>query len=146
MSVRPKTDGKSISVKTLCNLFLDYQESRLNIGEISVAYVYAQTRRLRGFAKFVGPHTLVSDVSTLDLQRYRRKLAKDSKAPHTINSQISAIKAMYRWASDNELIGITPKLRAVKAVRLSKQKKPTFTPSQIQALLGYARPQMKAMI
>ena len=83
--VRSKITGESISLKTLCNLFLDYQGSRLNIGEISPAYFNDQIRYLRTFAKFVGPNTLVSDVSTLDLQSFRRKLAKDSKAPYTIN-------------------------------------------------------------
>ena len=145
-AVRSKITGESISIKTLCNLFLDHQESRLNIGEISAAYVYTQTKRLRTFAKFAGPNTLVSGVSTLDLQSFRRKLAKDGKAPHTINGYIGTVKAMYRWALDNELISSTPKLRAVKAVRVRKQKRPTFTPSQIQALLQHATPQMKAMI
>jgi len=145
-SIGPQVTGESSTIKTLCNIFLDYQESRLNIGEISPVYVYAQIRQLRDFAKFVGPRRLVSDVSTIDLQRYRRKLANDSKSAHTINAYIGSIKAMYRWASDNELISSTPKLRAVKAVRLSKQKKPTFTASQIQALLDHADPKMKAMI
>jgi integrase len=144
--VRSRITDESISIKTLCNLFLDYQESRLHIGEISPRHAYDQTMRLRSFAKFVGPNELVSEVSTFDLQSYRRKLAKDSKAPRTINNYIGTVKAMYRWALDNELITGTPRLRAVKSIRVRKQSRPTFTPSQIQALLRNAAPQMKAMI
>jgi len=138
--------GESITIKTLCNLYLDYQESRLPTGEISPRHVYDQVMKLRSFAKFVGPNRPVSEVSTLDLQRYRRKLAKDSKAPRTINNYIGTMKNMYKWALDNEVISGTPNLRAVKTVRVRNQNRPTFTPSQIQALLQNASPQMKAMI
>jgi integrase len=144
--MQPKMTGESISVKTLCNLFIDYQESRVLIGEISSRHMYDHTIKLRSFARYVGPNRLVSEVSTLDLQSYRQKLARDSKAPRTINNYIGIVKAMYKWALDSELISSTPKLKAVKTVRVRRQNRPTFTPSQVQALLQNASPKMKAMI
>jgi integrase len=144
--VRPESTGESISVKTLCNLYLDHQESRVPIAEVTLPRVYEQILILRSFAKFIGSHRPVSEISTLDLQGYRRKLVKDSKSPNTINSHIGIIKAMYNWALDNEVINSTPKLRAVKSITVPKQDKPTFTASQVQTLLQNATPQMKAMI
>jgi len=135
-----------LSIKTLCNLYLDHQESRTAIGEIKLRHVLDQISLLKGFARFVGPHRLVSDISTVDLQNHRRKLIKAGKSPNTINNRLAAVKAMYNWALDNELIDHSPRLKAVKKITLRKQEKPVFTTRQIQALLENACVQMRAMI
>ena len=46
--------NSNLSLKTLCNLYLDYQESRSEIGEIKPRQVCDQTSRLRDFVKFIG--------------------------------------------------------------------------------------------
>jgi hypothetical protein len=38
----PKSATDSLSIKTLCNLYLEHQESRAEIGEIKLRYVYDQ--------------------------------------------------------------------------------------------------------
>ena len=53
---RPKSTGNTLSIKTLCNLYLDHQESRSIIGEIKLRYLYDQTSLLRDFVRFVGPN------------------------------------------------------------------------------------------
>ena len=143
---RPKSTGHTLSIKTLCNLYLDHQESRSTIGEIRLRHLYDQTSLLRDFVRFVGPNRAVSDISTVELQNYRKKLIKAGKSPNTINNRIAAIKAMYNWALDNEVADNAPRLKAVKKVTPPKQEKPTFTVSQIQKILQNASPQMKAMI
>ena len=143
---RPKSPGQTLSIKTLCNLYLDHQESRSVIGEIKLRHLYDQTSLLKDFVKFIGPNRVVSDISTVDLQNYRKKLIKSGKAPNTINNRIATVKAMYNWAVDNEIIDHSPRLRAVKKITPKKVDKPTFTIDQIQALLENANIQMKAMI
>lgn len=143
---RPKSNGQSLSIKTLCNLYLDHQESRAAIGEIKLRHLYDQTSLLRDFVRFVRPNRTVSDISTVDLQNYRKKLIKAGKSPNTINNRVTAVKAMYNWAVDNEIIDHSPRLRAVKKITPMKGEKPTFTTRQIQALLEVAGIQMRAMI
>jgi hypothetical protein len=143
---KPKCSGDALSIKTLCNLYLDHQESRSMIGEIKLRHLYDQTSLLKGFVRFTGANRVVSDISTVDLQNYRKKLIKAGKSPNSINNRIAAVKAMYNWAVDNEIIDHSPRLRAVKKITPQKGEKPTFTTRQIQALLEVANIQMKAMI
>ena len=112
---KPKLSN-NLSLKTVCNLYLDHQESRTAIGEIKPRQVYDQTGLLRDFVKYIGPNRIVSNISTIDLQNYRKKLIKIGKAPNSINNHISAIKAMYHWAMDNEVIDTAPNLKAIKKI------------------------------
>ena len=136
----------NLSLKTLCNLYLDHQESRAVIGEIKLRHVYDQTSLLRDFVRFIGPSRMVSIISTIDLQNYRQKLIKTSKAPNTVNNRIAAVKAMYNWAFDNEIVDNIPNLKAIKKITNPKKEKPTFSAPQIHKLFGSADIQMKAMI
>jgi len=70
---KPKLTS-SLSLKTLCNLYLDHQDSRAAVGEIKPRQVYDQTLILRDFVKYIGPNRIVSNISKIDLQNYRRKL------------------------------------------------------------------------
>ncbi len=142
---KPKSNN-NLSLKTLCNLYLDHQESRAAIGEIKVRHLNDQTSILRNFVKFIGSNRFVSDISTIDLQNYRRKLIKMGKAAHTINNVIATVKAMYNWAMDNEVIDSIPNLKAIKKVATPKVERPTFSMPQIQKLLHKASIQMRAMI
>ena len=118
-----KASGDRLSVKMLCNLYLDHQDSRASIGEIQHQHVSDQVFRLKQFVQFVGPHRSVSDVSTIDLQNYRKKLIQASKSPNTVNNHIAVVKAMYNWAIDNEMIDHSPKLKVVKKITLHKREK-----------------------
>ncbi len=43
---KSKCNGDALSIKTLCNLYLDHQESRSMIGEIKLRHLYDQTSLL----------------------------------------------------------------------------------------------------
>ena len=143
---KPNSANNNLSLKTVCNLYLDYQESRATIAEITRSYVYDQTRLLRDFVRYIGPNRIISNISTINLQNYRKKMVKTGKAADTINNRITAVKAMYKWALDNGVISNTPNLKAIKKVVISKTEKPTFSITQIQKLLENASNKMKAMI
>ena len=145
-TISPKPGSDSLSVKMLCNLYLDHQESRVAIKEIKQIHVYDQTLILRSFTKLIGPNCQVCDVSTMDLQNYRKKLIKTKKSPSTINNRIATIKALYNWALNNEIVDKIPNLRVIKKVTISKIEKPIFNMTQIEKLLRSANEQMKAMI
>ncbi len=143
---KPKSTTDSLSIKTLCNLYLEHQESGVAIGEIEFHHFNDQISILRNFVKFISPNRLVSEIPTVELQNYRTKLIKMGKAAYTINNVIATIKAMYNWAMDNEVIDNIPNLKAIKKVVIPKPEKPTFTVVQIQKLLENTSAQMRAMI
>jgi integrase len=136
----------NISIKYLCNLYLEHQQARASIGQITIRHVSDQTILLRDFVRFISPNRIVSEVTTMDLQNYIRRLIRAKKSANTINNRIAAIKAMYNWALDNEIIFNSPNLKAIKKVTRIKNNKLTFTTQQIQKLLANADGQMKAMI
>ena len=137
----------ALSLKTLCNLYLDHQESRVAIGEIKFRHVSDQIILLRDFVKSIGSNKMISDISTIDLQNYRKKLIKAGKAPNTINNRIAVIKAMYHWALDNEIIQTAPNLKALKKItNPKKEEKLIFSMAQVQKLFDFTDVQMKAMI
>jgi integrase len=145
-SQKPKNTEHTLTIKTLCNMYLDHQDSRSAIGEIRLRHLCDQTSLLRYFVRFIGSNRTVSDISTVDLQNYRKRLIKAGKSPNTINNRIATVKAMYNWALNNEIIDASPRLNAIKKITQKKQERPTFTLMQIQELLQFASIQMKAMI
>ena len=49
-----RTSQNSPSIKELCNLYLEHQESRVEIGEIQSRHYFDQISLLKDFVKFVG--------------------------------------------------------------------------------------------
>jgi integrase len=141
-----KSSGNDISLKTLSNFYLDYQHHQAQSEEITWRHVYDQTALLRSFAKYIGSNRMVSDITTADLQNYYKKLVTSGKAARTINNRITAVKSMFNWAINNEIVEKIPNLKAIKKLTPLKAEKPIFNIHQIKKILEYASPQMKAMI
>lgn len=137
---------EDLSIKYLCNLYLEHQQSKVETGQIKTGHLYDQTIILRDFVRFIGPNRGVSDISTMDIQNYIRKQIKDKKSANTINNRITAVKAMYNWALNNEVISNSPNLKVINKITKIKQEKLTFTMEQIQKILNIADTQIKAMI
>ena len=54
LSGTPKINNDIFSIKELCNLYLEHQESRVEIGEIQSRHYFDQISLLKDFVKFVG--------------------------------------------------------------------------------------------
>jgi len=143
---QPISPDDDISIKTLCNLYLDFQESKMQQGELSVRHFSDQVNSLRKFVRFLGQHRLISEISALDLQNYKRKLIKSYNSRHRINLNIAVMKAMFHWARKNDVLQNIPNIDAVSKMKIVSQEKPVFTPEQIQILLGNTNAQMRTMI
>src|SRR3989339_1479356 len=52
----PPTHGENnnVSLKHLCNLYIEHQHSRAVVGQIKLRHVYDQTSILRDIVKFIG--------------------------------------------------------------------------------------------
>lgn len=136
----------ALTIKDLCNLYLDYQNKQLAGKQIRWAHFCDQKRYLAVFLAYIGPDTPVGDVITLTLQNFRSKLIDDGLAADTINNRLRAIRAVYNWARDNEILEKTPNLRAIKGMKVKSVERQTFTPEQIRAIIALAGAQMRAMI
>ncbi|OQB45427.1 MAG: site-specific tyrosine recombinase XerC [bacterium ADurb.Bin157] len=139
-------NNKDISIRYLCNVYLENQTMRATIGQIKARHVCDLTILLRDFVRFIGPSTAISAISTMDLQNYINKQIKAEKSANTINNRIAAVKAMLNWALNNEIINSCPNLKAIKKITKVKHNKFIFNMQQIQTLLENADVQMKAMI
>jgi integrase len=142
---RNMTSG-NVSIKTLCNLYLDRQNSRVQAGELTIRHYTDQVNSLRKFVRFLGQHCMVNTITTLDLQNYKRKLQKSYNSANRINLHIAIVKSMFHWAKKNEVLEVIPNIDAVSKVQLVRKNRPTFTTEQIRKLLKASEPQMKAMI
>ena len=142
----PNADEKSFSIRYFCNLYLEHQRSRAAAGQIKLRHFIDQTNLLRDFVRFIGPNKSVADINTIDLQNYFSKLVRSNKSANTINNRLAAVKAMYNWSLNNEVISACPNLKAVGKVTKIKKKRVTFSISQIQSLLENADNRMRTMI
>ncbi len=139
------TNG-NVSIKTLCNLYLDHQNSRVQAGELTIRHYTDQVESLRKFVRFLGQHCTVNTITALDLQNYKRKLQKSYNSANRINLHIAIMKSMFHWAKKNEVLEAIPNIDAVSKVKVIRKEKPTFTVKQIRKLLKASELQMKAMI
>ena len=145
-AIPPDKKDNDLSIRYLCNLYLEHQQSKAETGQIKMRHIYDQTALLRDFVRFIGPNRIITDISTIDLQNYIRKQISAKKSANTINNRIATIKAMYNWALNNEVISNSPNLKSINKITKIKQEKFTFTTEQIQKILNIADVQMKAMV
>lgn len=143
---KTQNSNEIISLKYLINLYLEFQQSRVSIGQIKIRHLSDQKILLKDFARFIGVNSSSSSLTTLDLQSYVANLIKKKKAPNTINNRIAVIKAMFHWAVENEIVDHGPNLKAIKKITKIKTEKSIFTPEQINLLIDQSDIQIKAMI
>ncbi|MBW1791653.1 MAG: tyrosine-type recombinase/integrase [Deltaproteobacteria bacterium] len=135
-----------ITIRTLCNLYLDHQNSNVLSSQITAGHYKDQVNSLRIFARFLGQHRLLSEISTLDLQNYKKKLLKSYGSTHRVNLNLAIMKAMFHWAKKNEVLENIPNIDAISKVKIVQKERTIFTANQIKQLLKIADDQMKAMI
>jgi len=79
---------------------------------------------------------------------WKLSLRKRGYARDSINHFLGAVRALYRFAEDSELLSRVPKLRRVRNETSYGQEtvKHVYTPQQIAELLRHADLQLRAMI
>ena len=71
-SPRPDSTGADITIFALCNLYLEHQESKVQVEELTAHHYDDQINSLRIFVRFLWRHRQLNDISTLDLQNYKK--------------------------------------------------------------------------
>jgi integrase len=95
---------------------------------------------------FLGQSRKIDEISTLDLQSYRRKLQKAYSTAHRMNLHISIMKAMFHWAKKNDVLSSIPNIDAISRGKILHKQRETFSPEDIRQLLNAADVKMQAMI
>lgn len=135
-----------ITLKSLCNLYLEHQFCRMQGGDLTACYYADQVRILRRFARHIGPSCLISQIKTVELQNYRNKLLRIYNCPSGVNLNLAVMKAMFHWTKKNDILQNIPNINAVSKIKVSLKERAVFTAEQIQKLVKIADTQMHAMI
>lgn len=138
--------NRRMSIKTLCNLYLEHQEAKVDVGELSARHYADQVRSLRRLVSFLGQHREIIEISAMDLQAYKRILQNAHRSAHRINLHLSIMKAAFRWARSNDVLERIPNIDSVTKVKIIHKERPVYSLTQIRALLDAADTQMRAMI
>ena len=141
-----KTTNGDMTLKSLCNIYLQHQQAKATSAEITFRHYADQISCLKKFVSFIGQHRKISEISSLDLQNYKRKLKRIYNSAHRINLHISIMKAMFHWARKNNVLDYIPNIDAVSSVKIIHKQRHVFTSEQIYRLFDFADVQMNAMI
>jgi len=142
---KARLDVQTMTLKTLCNLYLDYQNSRVQTKEITARHYVDEVGSLKMLARFFGPNRDVAEITALDLQNYKRRLTK-AYAQNRTNLNLAIMKAIFHWAQKNDVLKMIPNIAAVSKVKIVRKEKTVFTADQVEVLLRMASLQIKTMI
>lgn len=141
-----KATNGSMTLKELCDLYLEYQHSKLLTGALSASHHNDQISSLSKLMSFLGKGRRIKSISTLDLQNYKSKLQATYGSAYRLNLHISVMKAMFHWARKNDILQNIPNIDAVSRGKIVHQEMYTFSSEQIEKLLSVANAKMRAMI
>jgi len=94
---KPKSDN--MTLQQLCDMYLSYQDSKLQANDLTVNYYNEQIRSLNRLMRFLGHKINVADISTMDLQNYKRMIQNSHLSVCRLNLHISIMKAMFQRTS-----------------------------------------------
>jgi integrase len=95
---------------------------------------------------FLGQNIDINNISTLDLQNYKRKIQKSHVSVCRLNLHISIMKALFHWARKNDVLANIPNIDAVSRGKIVHLERFTFNSEQISQVLSVADVKMRAMI
>lgn len=143
---RQKKSDDEMTLKELCDLYLQYQHLKVQANALTAQHHNEQIASLKKLMAFIGSSRKIEEISTLDLQSYRRKLQKAYSTAHRMNLHISIMKAMFHWVKKNDVLNSIPNIDAVSRGRIVHKQRLTFSPEDIRQLLESADIKMQAMI
>jgi integrase len=144
--VQQKSTDNSMTLKRLCGMYLKYQFSKVQANDLTAAHHNEQIGSLKKLTAFLEQNRKIKDISTLDLQNYKRSLQKSKVSVHRVNLHISILKALFHWARKNDILENIPNIDAISRGKIIHKEKFTFKSEQFNKLLSVAGVKMRAMI
>ena len=121
-SLAEKISNGKMTLRQLCNLYLHYQNSRVLVGDITAKHYNDSKYSLDRLMAFLGQSCRIENISTLDLQNYKRKLQSSYPSIDRQNLQIGIMKAMFHWARKNDVLENIPNIDASQKIELFIRK------------------------
>jgi integrase len=149
----PRPDPAAVTVKDVCNDFIDAKEAQVANGELSPRTLVNYKRACEVLLKRAGKGRLMADLGPDDFAALRNDLAARN-GPHRLCLMIQCVRSICKHAADADLIdrpvryGTAFKRPSQKTLRLHKaaQGRKLFTPEEIRRMLAAANVQLKAML
>lgn len=150
---RKRGDEAGLTIKALCNAFWVEKRNRMRAGEITARTFGEYYKTTDRITEAFGLTRLVEDLAADDFESLRAKLAK-TRGPVALGNEIQRIRTVFKFAFDNALIekpiryGTAFDKPSAKSVRKARAAHGSqmFEPAELQALIGTAEGQLKAMI
>lgn len=131
----PKPVRRSHSKLTVAALFSAFIASKK--GERSRFTIAHLNHSLRAFVAVYGGE-LAECIRPAVVQAWKADMVQDDYSPKTVNHCIAAIKAMFRWGAEMELIPAVA-LTAIKPIRLARPEPQRYSVQQFADLLTITR-------
>jgi integrase len=150
---KPREASAGLTVKDLCNSFLNAKRAAVNSGELTNRSWADYKAACDLIVTHFGKRRLVSDLDPEDFAALRRKLAA-KWGPTTLGNVIQRIRVAFKFASDQNLIdrpvpygqGFKRPSRKVARVHRAKLGPKLFTAEEIRRLLAAATVHLRAMV
>lgn len=145
--VQPEKSRQSIpiSAKELANRFLTTQRANWRNPKIT----------LRGYRDWLSrflrdhPRLKIQEFTVEMFSSWKLSLRERGYSPKSINHFLSAVRSIFKFAEDTDLLEKAPALSRVKnesSIQMNRREKPLYTTEHIASLLGGAGGQLKAML
>jgi integrase len=143
--VTKSSDSPSITVKELANRFLDAQQANWRNPQATLRSYTSWLRR------FLLDHPrLRAEAFTVEMfASWKLSLRTRGYSQESINHYLSAVRALYRFAEDTDILVKVPRLRRIRNETSAGQAsngKTVYTADQIAKLLKHADYQLRVMI
>ena len=134
-----------ITIKELANRFIEAQQANWRNPKTT----------LKCYKDWLGrfikdhPRLKVANFTVEKFARWKLSLKEREYSPESINHYLSAVRAMFTFAEETDLIEKTPKLRRIKNERIPKtgsKENPLYTLDDLHKLLVNADLKLKTMI
>jgi integrase len=149
----PTEDLEELTIRDLCNLFLDAKRKRTASGELSVRIWSDYRRMCHQLCEFFGRAKLVESLVLEDFRKIRDEIAT-GRGLVTLQNFIRRAKVLFNWAFEEKKID--EKIRfgesfdkpTAKNLRRERNAKPArmLQANEIRQCLEAAKPHMRAMI
>jgi integrase len=137
--------ASEITIKELANRFIATQRANWKNPKVTIKCYQAWLGRfLRDY-----PELKACKFSIEMFSEWKLSLKERGYSAESINHYLSAVRSIFNFAEDMDLISKAPKLNRVKnepTPRVGSKKKPLYSREQIKLLLENSCIQMKAMI
>jgi integrase len=135
----------NITIKNLANRFLAAQQANWQNPNTT----------LKCYKNWLGrfimdhPHLRIADFTVEKFAAWKLSLKERGYSPESINHYLGAVRAMFIFAEESEIVDKAPKLKRIKnetRPKAGSTKKPLYTLDELNKLLKKADLQLKTMI